>query len=64
MVCWKEDALLPVTHVKFKPYWNCLYWSLSLSLHILLIMNIVWKQLIEVIKVFPNSNEVKKIEVK
>lgn len=63
MVCLWEGALLSVTHVKFKPYWNW-YWNVSLSRHILLIMNIVWKQLIEVIKVFPNSNEVKKIEVK
>lgn len=41
----------------FKPF-------APLSPHILLIMNIVRNQLIEVIKVFPNSSEVKKIEVK
>lgn len=64
MVCSEEAALLSVSHVKFKPCWNWPYSSPSLSLYILLIMNIVRNQLIEVIKVFPNSSEVKKIEVK
>lgn len=51
----KAKTLLEVA--QFKPF-------IPLSLYILLIMNIVRNQLIEVIKVFPNSCEVKKIEVK
>lgn len=56
-VCESCKAQTLLELVPFKPL-------TPLSLYILLIMNIVRNQLIQVIKVFPNSSEVKKIEVK